>query len=294
MAGSFLTRRAFMVGAGLCFASACTTLRTSTGAAGETGIAEVESKLGGRVGVAAMDTGNGAYLSHRPNERFAMCSTFKVLLAAAVLARVDRGEITIEQRVRYGSQDLLGYAPVTKAHLDEGSLPVNMLLQAALEVSDNTAANLLLALVGGPTGLTQFVRLPGDHITRLDRNEPGLNANQPGDERDTTTPHAMMMTTNKILLGRVLSDESREKLTGWMKNCRTGVARLRKGLPMDWIAGDKTGTGDNGAANDVAIIWPPKRAPILVASYLSGSSCPAGALDDAHARIGGIVAAAFA
>jgi beta-lactamase class A len=294
MAGSFLSRRAFMVGTGLCFASACTTLRTPLGDAGETSIADLESKLGGRVGVAAMDTGDGARVSHRPDERFAMCSTFKLLLAAAILARVDHGEIAVEQRVRYGTRDLLDYSPVTKADLDEGSLPVNILMQAAIEASDNTAANLLLTLVGGPAGLTQFVRLQGDYITRLDRNEPGLNANQPGDERDTTTPNAMIMTVNKILLGRVLSQESREKLTGWMKNCRTGLARLRAGLPREWIAGDKTGTGYNGAANDVAIIWPPKRAPIVIAAYLSGSSNSQSALNDAHAKIGRIVAAAFA
>jgi beta-lactamase class A len=269
-------------------------LRTSLDTEGETSIADLESKLGGRIGVAAIDTGNGARLSHRPDERFAMCSTFKLLLAAAILARVDRGEIAIEQQIRYGTQDLLEFSPVTQAHLNEGSLPVNILLQAAIEASDNTAANLLLTLIGGPAGLTQFVRMQGDDITRLDRNEPGLNANQPGDKRDTTTPHAMIMTMNRILLGRVLSPDSRDKLTGWMKNCQTGLTRLRAGLPSEWIVGDKTGTGYNGAANDVAIIWPPKRAPILIAAYLSGSSNSPSDLNDAHAKIGRIVAAAFA
>jgi beta-lactamase class A len=207
---------------------------------------------------------------------------------------VDRGEISLEQRVPYRAQDLLSYSPVTKAHVSEGSLPVSMLIQAAIEVSDNTAANLLLTLVGGPAGLTQFVRRQGDGVTRLDRNEPTLNANQPGDERDTTTPSAMIVTMNSILLGPVLSPRSQAKLAGWMKDCRTGTARLRAGFPKDWIAADKTGTGENGAANDVAILWPPKRAPILIAAYLSESSASPSSLDHAHAKIGAIMAAAFA
>jgi beta-lactamase class A len=272
IAGNLLTRRTFIIGTGLCLASACTSLRAPDDPAGDSRLADLESKLGGRVGVDAIDTGNGARLSHRPSERFAMCSTSKLLIAAAILARADGGEIKLDQQIRYGSQDLVGHAPVTTAHLAQGSLPVEILLQAAMEESDNTAANLLLTLIGGPAGLTRFLRQQGDDITRLDRNEPSLNTNLPGDQRDTTTPSAMIATMNKILLGQMLSPDSRQGLTGWMKNCHTGKDRLRAGLPRDWIAGDKTGTGDNGAANDVAILWSPNRAPILIAAYLSPDS----------------------
>jgi beta-lactamase class A len=145
--------------------------------------------------------------------------------------------------------------------------------------------------VGGPPGFTEFLRQCGDTVTRLDRKEPELNTNLPGDERDTTTPRAMAHTMQTILLGDdVLSAASRERLIGWMKQATTGLARLRAGLPEDWIAGDKTGTGANGAANDVAIAWPPGRKPILIASYLSASGASSDALNAAHARIGAAIA----
>jgi beta-lactamase class A len=162
-----------------------------------------------------------------------------------------------------------------------------------VEVSDNTAANALLKLVGGPAGLTNYLRGLGDPTTRLDRIELALNSNLPGDPRDTTTPNAMAATMGKILVGDALSPAARARLTGWMKNCRTGLSRLRAGLPPDWVVGDKTGTGENGAVVDDAVASPPKRAPILIASYLSGSQGSIEALEAAHAMIGGIVAAAF-
>jgi beta-lactamase class A len=164
---------------------------------------------------------------------------------------------------------------------------------AIVEVSDNTAANLLLARVGGPVGLTNFLRVLGDPTTRLDRNEPALNTNLPDDPRDTTTPDAMIGTMNKVILGNALSANGRERLINWMKNSRTGLNRLRAGLPRDWIVGDKTGTGANGAANDNAIVWPPGGAPILIAAYLSGSQGPPEARDAAHAKIGSIIIAAL-
>ncbi len=256
-------------------------------------LADVEARLGGRIGVAAVDTGTGARLGHRVDERFAMCSTFKWLLAAAVLAKVDRGETNLDQRIVYGPRDLLDVAPVTSAHVAEGSLPIGSLCEAIVTVSDNTAANLLLKSIGGPPSLTRYLRGVGDSITRLDRNEPTLNSNHPKDPRDTTTPAAMVATMRTILVGNVLSTDSREVLLGWLKNCQTGLQRLRAGLPRTWTAGDKTGTGVNGATNDLAIIWPPARPPILVAAYMSESRAAADALNAAHARIGGIVAAAF-
>lgn len=255
---------------------------------------QLEAALGGRIGVAAIDTGSGARLSHRADERFAMCSTFKWVLAAAVLAQHDRDSGVLRRRLNYGHTDIVAHSPVTLQYLAAGSLPVAVLCRAAVEQSDNTAANMLLAFIGGPTALTSYLRANGDAITRLDRIEPGMSSNLPGDPRDTTTPDAMAGTMQALLLGSALSARSRALLLGWMKNCRTGRGRLRAGVPATWMAADKTGTGDNGAVNDNALFWPPARAPILVAVYLSESTASMDALDTAHARIGTLVATAFA
>jgi beta-lactamase class A len=250
---------------------------------------EIEFRVGGRVGVFALDTGTGRTLGHRENERFAMCSTFKWALAAAVLGMVDRSEASLGERLPYGKADLLEYAPVTTEHVAEGAMTVEALAHAAVTVSDNTAANLLLAKVGGPAGLTRFLRTSGDSLTRLDRNEPTLNQNDPGDVRDTTSPQAMVGLMRAVLCGDVLSSLSRERLLGWMQACETGRNRLRAGLPTTWVVGDKTGTGLNGACNDVAVAVPPGRAPILVASYLSDSKVNGEVLETAHAEIARVV-----
>jgi beta-lactamase class A len=250
----------------------------------------IEAKIGGRVGVFALDTGNGRQLGHRPDERFAMASTFKWVLAAAVLARVDRAELSLADRVPYGTTDLLEYAPVARDHVGEGGLSLDALGRAAVTVSDNTAANLLLAKIGGPAGFTQFVRARGDVVTRLDRDEPTLNLNEPNDPRDTTSPRAMVGLLRAILCGDVLSAASRQHLLGWMRACETGKERLRAGLPPEWIVGDKTGTALHGALNDVAIVEPPGRAPILVAAYLSDGSAGEASLLGAQAEIGRLVA----
>jgi beta-lactamase class A len=255
----------------------------------------LEQRLGGRIGLAALDTGSGARLEHRAGERFALCSTFKWLLAASVLARADRdGAALLERRLSYGASDLLEYAPYTRDHVADGAVTVESLCRAAVEVSDNTAANLLLKLQGGPAALTGYLRGIGDAETRLDRIETALNANDPGDPRDTTTPRAMVETLRKILLGDALGDASRGRLIGWLEACKTGLQRLRAGVPPEWTAGDKTGTGSRGAANDVAIFWPPHRAPVLVAAYLSDSSAASPALDAVHAKLGRLVASTFA
>jgi beta-lactamase class A len=260
-------------------------------AASDSPFADIEAALGGRVGVFAVDTGDGTGMSHRADERFAMCSTFKWLLAAFVLWQVDQDEISLDERLSYGPSDLLDYAPVAKAHVDTGWLSVETLCRASVTISDNTAANLLLHRVGGPSELTSFLRQTGDTVTRLDRNEPELNTNLPGDERDTTTPRAMAGSMNRLLVGDVLSARSRDMLQQWLKDSTTGLERLRAGLPSGWIAGDKTGTGVNGAANDVAIAWPPNGSPILIASYLSESDASPAARNAAHADIARSIAA---
>jgi beta-lactamase class A len=162
-------------------------------------LAAVEAKVGGRVGVFALDTGAGREFAHRSDERFAMCSTFKWVLAAAILARVERGKLSLDERVSYDSTEFLDNSPSTSSHVAEGFMTVGALAQAAVTVSDNTAANLLLAKLGGPAGFTEFVRSLGDTVTRLDRKEPALNGNEPGDPRDTTSPRAMAGLMRKVL-----------------------------------------------------------------------------------------------
>lgn len=244
--------------------------------------------------MAALDTANGARIGHRAAERFAMCSTFKVILAASLLARVEQGKLALDHRVTYREADLLDHAPVTRARLAEGSLTVEELCAATVETSDNTAANLLLAQIGGPAGLTAYLRSLGDQVTRLDRDEPAMSTNLPGDSRDTTTPDAMTDTYRAILVGdRALRQASRARLTAWMVRSTTGLARLRAGLPSDWVVGDKTGTGGNGAANDVAVAWPPSRAPLVIACFVDAPAASAEARNAAHADVARLVAAAF-
>jgi beta-lactamase class A len=261
----------------------------------EADLAAIERRLGGRLGVSAGGPG-GTRLRYRADARFPMCSTFKVLAVAAVLARVDAGAETLDRTITFGPGDLLRYAPVSRKVLEAGGgtgrMPVSEVCAAALEWSDNTAANLLLARLGGPEGLTAWLRRTGDPVTRLDRTEPTLNSALPGDPRDTTTPGAMHETLDRILLGSVLSPSARGQLEGWMRAAQTGLKRLRAGLPPDWPVGDKTGTGDNGSVNDVAILRPPGRAPVIATVYVTGSAVPAATCEAAFAEIGRLVARA--
>lgn len=257
-------------------------------------LAAIEARLGGRIGVAAWDAGSERRIAHRGDERFAMCSTFKALLVCMALRRVDEGALMLATRVPFTASDLLEYAPDTRAHLGDGAMTVEALCAAAVERSDNTAANLLLAQLGGPAGLTAFLRATGDATTRLDRNEPTLNTNLAGDPRDTTTASAMARTMATLLLSpRVLSPASRARIEGWMVASSTGRARLRAGMPSTWRIGDKTGTGERGACNDVAVAWPPGRAPIVVAAYVEAPVAGPRAREEAHVEIGRVVAGAF-
>jgi beta-lactamase class A len=233
--------------------------------------AALERRHGGRLGVSILDTQTGHRIRHRAGERFLMCSTFKWLAAAAVLARVDRGTERLDRRVVFGKDVLLDYAPVTGKHVGEPGMSVAELCAAAVTLSDNTAANLLLASMGGPTAITAFARSLGDETTRLDRMEPELNLGSPGDIRDTTTPAAMLADLHRVLLGDRLSTGSRDLLLQWLRGCTTGLDAIRAGLPAGWTAGDKTGSGSQGETNDVAILWPPRRKPLLVTAYYAGS-----------------------
>ncbi|MFN3582429.1 class A beta-lactamase [Phenylobacterium sp.] len=242
---------------------------------------------GGRLGVHA--TNGKANLSYRAGERFPMCSTFKTLLAARVLVRVDAGEEQLDRAIAYGPADMLPHAPVTAAHLAEGRLSVEALCEAIVQVSDNPAANLLLKTVGGPAGLTAWLRAIGDDVTRLDRWETELNSSIPGDPRDTTTPAAMTRVCAKLLQGDVLKPASRERLSVWLEGTSTGLKRLRANLPAGWRAGDKTGTGDNGSANDVAVFWPPGGGLILAAGYVTATKVPLAVREEVLAEVGRLV-----
>jgi beta-lactamase class A len=285
MAGARLSRRAVIAGAAASAWAGAAFAADSLGA--------VEGRIGGRLGVAALDLGDGRRLAHRADERFPMCSTFKAMAAAAVLSRVDAGADTLDRFIPYGPADLFSYAPVTKAHVGDGGMKLGDLCAAAVELSDNTAANLILAAIGGPPGWTRFVRGVGDPVSRLDRNEPTLNSAIPGDPRDTTSPAAALEDLRRVVLGDVLKPASRERLQGWMIAGKTGAARLRAGLPPAWRVGDKTGTGDHATTNDIAVVWTPT-APIVIACYVTGAETTSNDVREAAiAEVGRLVAGAF-
>lgn len=256
-------------------------------------LARIEAGSGGRLGVAVLDGTTGERAGHRADERFPLCSTFKLLAAAAVLARVDAGRERLDRRVVFARSDLVTYSPVTERRVGEG-MALDEVCEAAMTLSDNTAGNLLLAALGGPAGLTAALRTLGDGVTRLDRIEPDLNEALPDDPRDTTTPAAMLANLDRLLLGDALTPASRERLTGWLVANRTGDARLRAGLPREWRVGEKTGTGERGTTNDAGLAWPPGRGPVLVAAYLTGTAAPIDARNATLADVGRAVAAALA
>jgi beta-lactamase class A len=244
----------------------------------------LEVRSGGRLGVAVLDTASGKAFGHRADERFIMCSTFKLLIAGFVLRRVDRGQERLDRRIRYGKGVLMGNSPATRKHVADG-MTVGQLCEATITVSDNAAANLLLDTFGGPVALTGFIRSLGDMVTSTDGYEPDINVAKPGQIDNTTSPNAMLSTLRTLTLGTALSPASRRQLVAWLVANKTGDKRLRAGLPTGWKAagwtvGDKTGSwGDDtkGTTNDIAVIWPPARAglarsPLLVTAYLTDST----------------------
>ena len=233
-------------------------------------LAAIEARHGGRLGVFVID-GSGRSLAHRPDDRFTMCSTFKPLLALQVLSRVETGRESLARLVHYDTGDLsrAGYpdflCPVTAANVQRGALTIGALCQAMVEVSDNLAAILLMRTIGGPAGLTRFLRSLGDDVTRSDRYEPASDAYD--GLRDTTTPRAITTTMRTILLGSTLSPESRELLESWMIDASSGLRRLRASFPSGWVVGDKAGTYGPDETNDDAIAWRPGHSPFLAAAY---------------------------
>ncbi|MGY0017693.1 class A beta-lactamase [Streptomyces sp. cg35] len=230
-------------------------------------LAALEREHGARLGVFARNLRTGAVVTHRADERFPLCSTFKTLAVAAVLRDLDHDGTFLARRVHYTQADIdrAGGAPVTgrPENLAHG-MTVAELCGAAVSYSDNTAANLLLRDLGGPTAVTRFARSAGDRVTRLDRWEPELNSAEPGRTTDTTTPRAIGTTYARLVLGRALDPADRDRLTDWLLANTTSGKRFRAGLPDDWVLADKTGTGEYGTANDVGIAWDPSGAPVVL------------------------------
>ena len=258
-------RRLLLAAASAPLFSSCA-IRPAAQAADSARFRELEASLDGRLGVFALDTGSGRQLAWRAAERFPMCSTFKAVLAGAILERSTRDDGLLEQRIHYTASDLVTYSPITEKNVGAGML-VAELCAAAVRYSDNTAANLLLTIVGGPSGLNSFARLAGDDSFRLGRWETDLNSALPGDPRDTTTPEAMSKHLSRLVLGTLLPETQRLTLQDWLRGNTTGETRIRAGVPVDWVVGDKTGTGDYGTANDTAVLWPPHRKPIVLTIF---------------------------
>jgi beta-lactamase class A len=254
-----------------------------------TALMDYERDSGGHIGLYAENLRTRAKITWRAHERFVMCSSFKASLAACVLASVDRGQARLDELIAYGPDDLMEYAPVAKQNLEKGAMSMADMCEAAVELSDNTCANALLARVGGPSALTAYWRSIGDAVSRLDHNEPELNRTPLGDPHDTTTPAAMAGNLQNLILGKVLSPNSRERLTGWMLGCKTGDNRLRSGLPKDWRVGDKTGNNGKDAFGDIAVTWSPRGEPVLICAYTRGGAPTPRQVEAVFAGIGRFV-----
>ncbi|KGG92077.1 beta-lactamase [Comamonas thiooxydans] len=251
-------------------------------------LAALEIQAQGRFGLYVLDTVSGAEAGWRGDERFPMCSTFKTLLAARMLYLAQRDEIRLWRKLYYSPSEVVAWSPISEKRAGaNGGMTVQELCEAMVLVSDNTAANVLLEASGGPAALTQWLRELGDGTTRLDRNEPSLNTALLGDERDTTTPQAMVQSLQKLLLGDVLEGYARALLQQWLVDSRTGDKRVRAGMPGDWTVGGKTGSGERGTACDTLIVWPTAQsAPLLVTAYLTGSPLDGAGREAVLARAG--------
>ncbi|OTA14668.1 Beta-lactamase [Xenorhabdus vietnamensis] len=229
----------------------------------------LEKNANGRLGVVLIDTSDHSTITYRANERFPLCSTSKLMVASAILKKSEINTHLLNQRIHYQQSDLVEYSPITEKHLKDG-MTLGELSAATLQYSDNTAMNLLLNQLNGPSEVTKFARAIGDNHFRLDRQEPELNTAIPGDERDTSTPQAMAKSLYNLALGNALATTQREQLIEWLKGNTTGNTSILAGVPKGWVVGDKTGRCDYGTTNDVAVIWPvPKRAPLVLVTYFT-------------------------
>ena len=231
-------------------------------------LAALEGASGGRLGVVAFNTATGVRVQHRADERFPFCSTFKLMLAAAILERSAKEGGLLARRVNYSKGDLISHSPITEKNVAAG-MTVAELCAATIQYSDNAAANLLMKILGGPPAVTAFARASGDEVFRLDRWETELNTAIPGDLRDTTTPAAMAASVQRLVLGNALGAAQREQLKTWLLGNTTSTERFLAGVPAGWKVGDKTGAGSYGTTNDVGVLWPPAGAPLVLAVYLT-------------------------
>jgi beta-lactamase class A len=269
---SFLHLAGAAIAAGMARNALAHTSPAREGGAQATDFAALETASGGRLGVSLLNTATGQRSGHRQDERFPMCSTFKFVLSACVLHLADQGTLSLDRRLPVRAQDMLSHAPVTKRHVGK-DLTVRDLCRATMVTSDNPAANLLLGVVGGPAGVTAFLRGHGDAVTRNDRREPEMNQFAPGDPRDTTSPAAMAASLQRFVLGDVLKPASRLQLADWLIDNETGDERLRAGLSKAWRVGDKTGSNGEDTTNDIAILWPMAGgAPWVLTTYLQGAT----------------------
>lgn len=249
----------------------------------------VEQRLDARVGVALYDSATGETWDYQGDDRFPITSTFKTLACAALLSRAEKGVENLDRRVTFGKDDLVTYSPVTETRTGEPGMTLEELCEATMATSDNSAANFVLDALGGPDGVTGFVRDLGDTITRLDRTETTLNEATPGDPRDTTTPNAMVNNLRKLVLGDTLSDGSRDTLVSWLKGNRVSDNLLRAAIPQDWKIGDRSGAGGYGSRSITAVLWPPNREPLVLAIYITETEATFDERNGAIADIGHVV-----
>lgn len=290
-----IQRRTLLLAASvLPLAGACTAWSgAGSQSSAEAQLAELERASGGRLGVAGFNTGSGVRLQHRAHERFPLCSTFKLMLAAAVLERSTRDGSLLSRNLIYGKGDLIDHSPITEKHVATG-MTVAAMCAATIQYSDNAAANLLLKELGGPATVTAFARGIGDQTFRLDRTEPELNTSIPGDPRDTTTPSAMSDSIQRLVLGDALGAAQRDQLKTWLLGNTTSTERFLAGVPAGWKVGDKTGSGSYGSTNDVGVLWPPAGAPIVLSVYLTFPQKDAKGRNDVIASAARIAATALA
>ena len=257
-------------------------------------ITQIEAQLNARIGVAAYSVGSDLRWQYHADDRFPMSSTFKTLACAALLHRVDSNQENLERVVKIETKDIVSYSPITETRLADAGMTLAELCEATITVSDNTASNLVLGAIGGPEGLTRFMRSIGDEVTRLDRMETQLNEGVPGDLRDTTTPNAMANAMENLVLGDVLSASSRAQLEAWLRGDTVADALFRAGIPASWEIGDKTGAGGYGSRSIAAIMWPPSGNPIVATVYITETEALFDDRNSAIAQIGAAIAKEFA
>ncbi|RED50755.1 class A beta-lactamase [Aestuariispira insulae] len=247
---------------------------------------DIENRLKARLGAYILDTETNRVWQHRARERFPLNSTFKAFACAGILAKTDRGEDILDTEISFGKADLVTYSPVTEGFAGVAPMPLSSICQAAMHMSDNTAANLVLDQLGGPEGFNGFMQEIGDHTTRLDRWEPELNEAAPGDPRDTTSPEAAANSLMALALGDRLSPASRAQLNRWLEGNQVSGPLFRSSLPKDWLIGDRSGAGGHGSRSIIAVLRPPKRKPVIAAVYITDTSASFELRNNAIAVIG--------